>query len=114
VFCSVPQYRSYVEANGRLDVLAISLQLPFSLLQKLLPTRQTRNLLQHATALHIPKFLLLPQVLSVAATSVCLSEQLTEHLLQKLDVEKILIKFKEFMKHEYSEKREKFLASLFQ
>lgn len=90
VFCSVPQYRSYVEANGRLDVLAISLQLPFSLLQKLLPTRQTRNLLQHATALHIPKFLLLPQVLSVAATSLCLSEQLTEHLMKKLDVEKIL------------------------
>ncbi len=90
IFANIPQYRSYIEACGRRDVFAISLQLPLDVIQKLLPTRHTTSLLKHTTVLDIPKFLLLPQALSVVTTALCLSQQLTETLLKQLQVEKIL------------------------
>jgi hypothetical protein len=90
IFANIPEYRFYTESKGNQYVFAISLQLPLSLLSKLLPTRHTISLLKHTTVLQIPKFLLLPQALSVVATSLCLSEKLTECLLNHLDAEKIL------------------------
>ncbi len=90
IFGNIPQYRSYIEAHGHQDVFAISLQLPLDILQKLLPTRHTMSLLKHTTILDIPTFLLLPQALSIAATALCLSEQLTDSLLKQLQMEKIL------------------------
>jgi hypothetical protein len=90
IFANVPEHRFYIESKGRHDVFAVSLQLPLTPLSKLLPTRQTISLLKHTTVLQIPKFLLLPQALSVVATALCLSEKLTESLLNHLDVEKIL------------------------
>jgi hypothetical protein len=90
IFSNIPDYRLYVESNGRQDVFAISLQLPFSLLSRLLPTRHTISVHKHTTVLQIPNFLLLPQALSVVSTALCLSEQLTDSLLNRLDTEKIL------------------------
>ena len=87
---NIPRYRAYIEDDGRLDVFAISLQLPLAVLQKLLPTRHSLSLLQQTTVLQIPNFLLLPQALSVVATALCSSEQLTKTLLDQLHVEKIL------------------------
>ncbi len=90
IFGNIPQYRSYIEAHGREEVFAISLQLPLDILQKLLPTRHTMSLRKHATVLDIPNFLLLPQALSIAATALCLSEQLADSLVNQHQMEKIL------------------------
>jgi hypothetical protein len=90
IFGSIPTYRTFIEANGRSDFFAISLQLPLAVLQKLLPTRNSLNLGKQATVLQIPNFLLLPQALSVVAIALCSSEQLTKTLLDQLHVEKIL------------------------